>query len=205
MASRSLAALGKLSRRKVLGDLVVASLKGPLACIHTTSVVSRGKKKVAPRVSKITKMREAGSTEEDIQSFIDNIVKRKNATQEYLSKLETVAEACREELRLQEEERKDVKGEQMRKEAMEREEQARNFALLLKNNDELSRERYLLYTSKRLFNQILKTADLLFHPTFEAQLRGNCICMSPCKCDVVAWLHIWKLMRGKHDSVASNC
>lgn len=86
-------------------------------------------------------MREAGKTEEEIKAVIDEIVSRKNATQSYLAKLETVAEEFRNEFQSEEERKKDIEGEQMIKEAEEREKQARNFAFVLKNNEELSRER----------------------------------------------------------------
>ena len=142
-------ALCTLSRSgvyKKLGEVLAMPLQLSAACIHTTSCVFRGKKKVkVPRVSKIAQMREAGKTEEEIQAFIDVIVARRTATQAYLAKLENVAEAFRNEFRAEEEQRKSAEGEQMKKELEERETQAKNLAMVLKNNEELSRERYKFF------------------------------------------------------------
>jgi len=131
-------------RIKGLGELLRLTYKLQFSCIHTTNAVLRGKKKVkVPRVSKLAQMREAGKTEEEIQAFIDGIVAKKTATQAYLAKIENVAEAFRNEFRIEEEKMKSVEGEQMKKEQEEREMQARNMAFLLKNNEDLSREREL--------------------------------------------------------------
>ena len=130
-------------RTSRLGERLPLAYKLQFSCIHTTSAVLRGKKKVkVPRVSKLAQMREAGKTEEEIQAFIDRIVAKRTATQAYLAKLENVAEAFRNEFRIKEEKMKSVEGEQMKKEQEEREMQARNMAFLLKNNEDLLRERY---------------------------------------------------------------
>ena len=133
----------RLNGQNRLGGLLSMNFRLHLSCIHTTNAVLRGKRKVkVPRVSKIVQMREAGKTDEEIQAFIDGIVAKKTATQTYLSKLESIAEVFREEFRIEEEKMKNVEGEQMKKEAEEREIQAANLATVLKCNEELSRERY---------------------------------------------------------------
>ena len=131
------------SRMSRLGERLPLAYTLQLSCIHTTSAVLRGKKKVkVPRVSKLALMREEGKTEEEIQAFIDRIVAKRTATQAYLAKLENVAEAFRNEFRIKEEKMKSAEGEQMKKEQEEKEMQARNMAFLLKNNEDLLRERY---------------------------------------------------------------
>ena len=142
-ASSALQIFTRYNREKQLKELISPRFTLQLSCIHSTSVVLRGKKKVKdPRVSKIAQMRENGKTEEEIQAFIDVIVAKRTATQAYLAKLENVAEVFRNEFRMKEERRKNVEGEQMKKEAEEREMQARNMAIVLKSNEHLSRERY---------------------------------------------------------------
>lgn len=147
MAARIFSALqtfARYNRGKQLIELISLRFTLQLSCIHSTSVVLRGKRKVKePRVSKLAQLREAGKSEEEVQAFIDAILAKKAATQAYLAKLENVAEVFRNEFSMEEERRKNVEGEQMKKEAEEREMQAKNMAIVLKSNEDLSRERYL--------------------------------------------------------------
>eukprot|EP00795_Rhopilema_esculentum_P012052 gene12052-2643_t len=88
-------------------------------------------------------MKEDGATEDELQAFIDMRAAKRKATADYKAKIEDVAEYFRQQYRVEEERKKDIEGEQMKREAEEKEEEAKNIAFILKNNEELKREREL--------------------------------------------------------------
>ena len=134
--------LSKSSRRKIPLDMFDKSLL--FISFHTTNATYRGKRRVKVlKPPRLVQMIENGASDEEVQNFINMRDEKRKITAAYKSKMEEVAELFREQFRIEEERKKDIQGEQMRKEAEEKEQAARNLAIILKSNEELQRERYM--------------------------------------------------------------
>ena len=96
-------------------------------------------------------MIEDGATENEVQAFVDMRAAKRKATADYKAKLEDIAEYFRQQYKVEEERKKDIEGEQMKREAEEKEDEAKNIAFILKSNEELKRERF---DKRYLFKQI---------------------------------------------------
>lgn len=133
--------LSRSSKGKIPLNLFDKSLF--LSSFHTTNATYRGKRKVKVlKPPRLVQMIENGASDEEVQNFINMRDAKRKVTAAYKSKMEEVAELFREQFRIEEERKKDIQGEQMRKEAEEKEQAARNLAIILKSNEELQRERY---------------------------------------------------------------
>ncbi len=100
------------------------------------------KKKVKVRKPpRLIQFIEAGATQEEIDNFVNTRAARRKATADYKEKMAAVASIFREELRIEEERKKDIAGEQMKKEAEEKLQEAKNLSIILQSNEELHRER----------------------------------------------------------------
>merc|ERR1712189_13718 len=111
-------------------------------CIHMTAVNCYRKKKIKViQPPRLVRLREAGATEEEIDNAIKIRAERRQATADYKAKLAEVAAVFRDELKVQEERKKDIAGEQMKKEAEEKLQEAKNLSIILQGNAELKRER----------------------------------------------------------------
>ena len=134
--------LSRSSRRKIPVDLFDKSLL--FTSFHTTNATYRGKRRVKVlKPPRLVQMIGNGASDEEVQNFINMRDAKRKVTAAYKSKMEEVAELFREQFRIEEERKKDIQGEQMRKQAEEKEQAARNLTIILKSNEELQRERYL--------------------------------------------------------------
>ena len=108
----------------------------------TSTRLYRKKKIKVEKPPRLVRFIEAGATQEQIDNFINTRAERRKATADYKAKIAEVAAVFREELRIEEEKRQDIAGAQMKLEAEEKLQEAKNLAIILQNNEELRKERY---------------------------------------------------------------
>eukprot|EP00794_Sanderia_malayensis_P005679 gene5679-6375_t len=111
---------------------------------HTTNTTFYRKRKVKePKPPRLVSFIQSGATQEEIENFVATREARRRATADYKAKMAEVASVFREQLKIEEDRKKDIAGEQMKKEAEEKLQGAKNLSIILESNEELRREREL--------------------------------------------------------------